>query len=100
MALSNSQYDAIMRAYGRQQIEDHHQLEERRQEIYRKLPVVKELEAEIARLKEENSKLQETVQWMHDLIWKMVRDREGQKGDPADGTYACSDVREDQDQKL
>lgn len=33
MALSNSQYDAIMRAYGRQQIEDHHQLEERRQEI-------------------------------------------------------------------
>ena len=79
---------------------------------------IQELEAEIARLKEENSKLQETVQWMHDLIWKMVRDREGQKGDPADGTdfivvqdlpivdqgadgtYACSDVREDQDQKL
>ena len=61
---------------------------------------IQELEAEIARLKEENSKLQETVQWMHDLIWKMVRDREGQKGDPADGTYACSDVRDDQDQKL
>lgn len=61
---------------------------------------IQELEAEIARLKEENSKLQETVQWMHDLIWKMVRDREGQKGDPADGTYAYSDVREDQDQKL
>ena len=61
---------------------------------------IQELEAEIARLKEENSKLQETVQWMHDLIWKMVRDREGQKGDPADGTDACSDVREDQDQKL
>ena len=51
---------------------------------------IQELEAEIARLKEENS----------NLIWKMVRDREGQKGDPADGTYACSDVREDQDQKL
>ena len=61
---------------------------------------IQELEAEIARLKEENSKLQETVQWMHDLIWKMVRDREGHKGVPADGTYACSDVREDQDQKL
>ena len=61
---------------------------------------IQELEAEIARLKEKNPKLQETAQWMHDLIWKMVRDREGQKGDPADGTYACSDVREDQDQKL
>ena len=48
MALSNSQYDAIMRAYGRQQIENHHQLEERRREIYRKLPVIRELEAEIA----------------------------------------------------
>lgn len=48
MALSNSQYDAIMRAYGRQQIENHHQLEARRREIYEKIPAVKELEAEIA----------------------------------------------------
>ena len=48
MALSNSQYDAIMRAYGRQQIENHHKLEERRQEIYARLPVVRQLEAEIA----------------------------------------------------
>ena len=48
MALSNSQYDAIMREYGRQQMEDLHQLEERRQEIYARLPVIRELEAEIA----------------------------------------------------
>ena len=48
MALSNSQYDAIMREYGRQQIENHHKLEERRKEIYARLPVVKQLEAEIA----------------------------------------------------
>ena len=48
MALSNSQYDAIMREYGRQQIENHHKLEERRQEIYARLPVVRQLEAEIA----------------------------------------------------
>ena len=39
MALSNSQYDAIMREYGRQQIENHHKLEERRKEIYARLPV-------------------------------------------------------------
>ena len=62
--------------------------------------LISDLENEIRRLRDENKKLEETVQWMHDLIWKMVRDREGQKGDPADGTYACSDVREDQDQKL
>ena len=48
MALSNSQDDAIMREYGRQQIENHHKLEERRQEIYARLPVVRQLEAEIA----------------------------------------------------
>ena len=48
MALSNSQYDAIMREYGRQQIENHHKLEERCQEIYARLPVVRQLEAEIA----------------------------------------------------
>ena len=48
MALSNSQYDAIMREYGRQQIENHHKLEERRKEIYARLPVVRQLEAESA----------------------------------------------------
>ena len=39
MALSNSQYDAI---------KNHHKLEERRKEIYARLPVVRQLEAEIA----------------------------------------------------
>ena len=24
----------------------------------------------------ENNKLEETVKWMHDLIWQMVRERE------------------------
>ena len=48
MALSNSQYDAIMREYGRQQLENQHQLEARRKEIYRVIPAVRELEAEIA----------------------------------------------------
>lgn len=48
MALSNSQYDAIMREYGRQQLENQHQLEARRNEIYRVIPAVRELEAEIA----------------------------------------------------
>ena len=50
MALSNSQYDAIMREYGRQQIENHHKLEERRQEIYARLPVVRQLERKIWRI--------------------------------------------------
>ena len=48
MALSNSQYNAIMREYGRQQIENQHDLEERRRQVYERLPVIKELEREIA----------------------------------------------------
>lgn len=37
-----------MREYGRQQLENQHQLEARRNEIYRVIPAVRELEAEIA----------------------------------------------------
>lgn len=48
MALSNSQYDAIMREYGRQQMENQHRLEARKNEIYREIPAIRELEAEIA----------------------------------------------------
>lgn len=48
MALSNSQYDAIMREYGRQQIKNRHRQEARRKEVCRKAPALPELEAEIA----------------------------------------------------
>ena len=47
MALSNSQYDAIMREYGKQQMENQHSQEARKKEIYQKVPAVKELEAEV-----------------------------------------------------
>lgn len=34
------------------------------------------LENEIRRLRDENKKLEETIEWMHDLIWQMVKERE------------------------
>lgn len=37
------------------------------------------LEQEVARLRDENKKLEDTVKWMHDLIWQMVREREEEK---------------------
>lgn len=37
------------------------------------------LESEIRRLRDENKKLEDTVKWMHDLIWQMVKEREGEK---------------------
>ena len=43
MALSNSQYDAIMREYGKQQMENQHSQEAQKKEIYQKVPAVKEI---------------------------------------------------------
>ena len=37
---------------------------------------MKKLENESARLRDENNKLEETVKWMHDLIWELVKERE------------------------
>ena len=38
--------------------------------------LISNLENEVRRLRDENKKLEETVQWM---IWQMVREREEQK---------------------
>ncbi|MFT4106809.1 MAG: ATP-binding protein [Lacrimispora sp.] len=48
MALSNSQYDAIMRAYGQQQFKNRHEQEERIAEVYARIPVMKELDDSIS----------------------------------------------------
>lgn len=48
MALSNSQYDAIMRAYGQQQFKNRHEQEERIAQIYQRIPVIKELDGFIS----------------------------------------------------
>lgn len=37
--------------------------------------LIKQLERENAKLKEENQKLSETVSWMHDYIWTLVKRR-------------------------
>ncbi len=48
MALSNSQYDAIMRAYGQQQLKNRHEQEKRIAQVYNKIPVIKELDDSIS----------------------------------------------------
>lgn len=48
MALSNSQYDAIMRAYGQQQFKNRHEQENRITEVYKRLPVIRELDDTIS----------------------------------------------------
>ena len=36
---------------------------------------IQELKDEIERLNVENKELRETVDWMHDLIWQMLKNR-------------------------
>lgn len=52
MNLSSAHYDAIMRDYDNQRLENMHQLSERTARIYRQLPQLQELDGEIARLAE------------------------------------------------
>lgn len=48
MALSNSQYDSIMRLYQQRQIENKHDLDRRVGEVYEKIPAVREMNEEIS----------------------------------------------------
>ena len=48
MALSNSQYDEIMRDYDRQQLEDRRILDDRRKSVYARVPRLQEIDAAVA----------------------------------------------------
>ena len=48
MPLSNSQYDEIMREYDQRQLQDRRILDERRKEVFQKIPKLKELESTVA----------------------------------------------------
>lgn len=48
MALNNSQYNAIMRIYNQRQLQDKYEQDQRRQEVYERIPQVKQIEDEIS----------------------------------------------------
>ncbi|RGY97687.1 ATP-binding protein [Clostridium sp. AM58-1XD] len=48
MALSNSQYDSIIRDYQKQQLQNKHEQDERVARVYEKIPVMRELEDSIS----------------------------------------------------
>ena len=57
MPLSNSQYDEIMREYDKRQLNNRRILEERRKEVYQKLPRVQKIDAAVASASVEKAKL-------------------------------------------
>lgn len=50
MALQNTQYDSIMREYSRRQAQVQHELDERRQNAYAKIPRLTEIDREVAEI--------------------------------------------------
>lgn len=48
MALSNSQYNAVMRDYGQQQLRNKHEQDDRIAEVYQKVPRIRELDQAIS----------------------------------------------------
>jgi len=57
MPLSNSQYDEIMRDYDKRQLHNRHLLDTRRDEVFRKLPRIKEIDALVASSAVEQARL-------------------------------------------
>ena len=56
MALSNSQYDQMMRTYEQRQLDNEYQLRERYQKAYSQLPALKETDQAIASLSVEKGR--------------------------------------------
>lgn len=48
MALSNSQYNAIMRVYNQRQLKNKHDQDQRAEQVYKRLPQIREIESEIS----------------------------------------------------
>ena len=48
MSLSNSQYNAIMRIYNQRQFQDKYEQDQRREEVYQKVPQIRQIEDEIS----------------------------------------------------
>ena len=105
MALSNSQYDAIIREYGRQQLLNKHEQDKRVEEIYRVLPAVREIDDAISTTAVDAARKmlagdQEARARMKTVIADLREQKEvllRSKGYPADYMemrYRCPDCRD------
>lgn len=56
MALSNAQYDAMMRAYEERRVRNRHIVKERREKVYGRIPELKAIDSSVANLATEQAK--------------------------------------------
>lgn len=105
MPLSNSQYDEIMRDYDRRQLHNRHLLDERRKEVYEKLPRVQEIDSLVASSSVQKARLylegdasaitslKETLSCLHDER-KQLLSEHGYTPDYLDTAYTCPDCQD------
>lgn len=105
MALSNSQYESIMRVYNRTQLQKKHELDERIREVYDKIPAVREMNDAIASAAVKSAKellagdgdavrrLRETIEDLKEQR-QVLMSAYGYPADYMDMRYECADCRD------
>lgn len=105
MALSNSQYNSIMRIYNQNQLHNKHELDLRTEEIYAKLPAIKEISDDIgaAALKSARQLLagdEDAKRRLREIIAGRIEERQvllkscGYPADYLEMRYECQDCRD------
>ncbi len=105
MALSNSQYDSIMRIYNQKQLNNKHELDQRTSEVYRKIPAVREMNDEISSAAVRSAKQllagdQGAVEKLRKTIAELREERQvllasyGYPADYLEMQYECPDCRD------
>lgn len=105
MALTNSQYDSIMRIYEQKRMSNHERLLKRQEEIKKKLPAYAMLEEEIISLSMEEAKRQlfqdtDTFSETKEAIHSLIKDKEsllvsnGYPSNYLEEIYNCIDCKD------
>ena len=105
MALSNSQYDEIMRDYDRRQLNNRHLLEERKKEVYDRIPRIQQIDASVASAAVQKAKLlldgdHNALRSLKAELTSLSGERTallldaGYPGDYLDPIYTCPDCKD------
>ena len=105
MALSNSQYDSIMRIYNQKQLNNKHELDRRTKEVYERIPAIREMNDEIRSAAVRSAKQllngdREAVEKLRKTIAGLREERQvllaayGYPDDYLEMHYECPDCRD------
>ncbi len=105
MALSNSQYDSIMRIYNQKQLNNKHELDRRTKEVYERIPAIREMNDEISSAAVRSAKQllngdREAVEKLRKTIAGLREERQvllaayGYPDDYLEMHYECPDCRD------